>query len=313
MSVATIFDVPAPAKLNLFLHIVGKRADGMHLLESLMVLLDWSDTLHFERRDDGVLARRDSLAALPEDDLCLRAARALQAAAGTAQGTDITIEKRVPWGAGLGGGSSDAASTLLALNRLWQLDWPLERLLPIGLALGADVPFFLAGGNAHAGGVGEVLAPVDFPPTWFAVVKPNAALATGAVFASPEVAELVAAARIAGFSEAFSGSHGERGGIRKTEPELAPGFGRNDLQAAAESLCPEVERASAALHRSFGNSRMTGSGSAVFAWAGHGSAPAAAMPSDWPEGWSGRMCRSLRRHPLAAWARREGEESRRKP
>jgi 4-diphosphocytidyl-2-C-methyl-D-erythritol kinase len=313
MSVRAIYDVPAPAKLNLFLHVVGTRAAGMHLRDSLMVLLDWSDTLHFERRDDAVLARHDALAALPADDLCLRAARALQAASGTGQGADITIDKRVPWGAGLGGGSSDAASTLLALNRLWQLDWPLERLLPIGLALGADVPFFLSGGNARARGVGEVLAPVDFPEAWFAVVKPAAALATRGVFASPQVADRVAAARIAGFSEAFSGSPGEPGGIRETEPEFAPGFGRNDLQAAAESLCAEVRSASAALDRSFGNSRMTGSGSAVFAWAGHGSAPAAAMPSDWPEGWSGRMCRSLRRHPLAAWARRDGDETRRKP
>ena len=129
MSVTAIHDVPAPAKLNLYLHVVGKRADGMHLLESLMVLIDWSDTLHFELRRDGRLARHDSLAALPADDLCLRAARALQAASGTRLGADITIDKRVPWGAGLGGGSSDAASTLLALNRLWQLDWPLDRLL----------------------------------------------------------------------------------------------------------------------------------------------------------------------------------------
>jgi 4-diphosphocytidyl-2-C-methyl-D-erythritol kinase len=313
MAVAALYDVPAPAKLNLFLHVVGKRADGMHLLESPMVLIDWCDTLHFEARADGALARHDTLAALPADDLCLRAARALQAASATKQGADITLAKRVPWGAGLGGGSSDAASTLLALNRLWQLDWPLERLLPIGLALGADVPFFLFGANAYARGIGERLVPIDLPPAWFAVVKPSASLETRAVFARPEVAERVATARIAGFSEAFSGSPGEPGGPRGTEPELADGFGRNDLQAAAESLCPEVGRAAAALNRAFGNSRMTGSGSAVFARAGHGPAPSAAMPSDWPEGWSGRMCRSLRRHPLAAWARREGEEQGRKP
>jgi 4-diphosphocytidyl-2-C-methyl-D-erythritol kinase len=311
MAVAAIHDVPAPAKLNLYLHVVGRRAEGLHLIESLMVLIDWCDTLHFEPRSDGALRRHDSIAGLPADDLCLRAARALQSAAAITLGADITLDKRVPWGAGLGGGSSDAASTLLALNRLWGLDWPLERLLPIGLALGADVPFFLAGTSAIATGIGERLAPVDVEPAWFAVVKPAAGLATAEVFGRPEVAERVAAARIAGFSEAFPGVDAEPGGIGKgfekrigkIGPRLVDGFGSNDLQAAAEALCPDVERAAAALRRTWGNSRMTGSGSAVFARAGTGSAPSAAMPSDWPEGWSGRMCRSLRRHPLAAWAR----------
>jgi 4-diphosphocytidyl-2-C-methyl-D-erythritol kinase len=302
MAVASIYDVPAPAKLNLFLHVVGKRADGMHLIESLMVLIDWCDTLHVESRDDGLLRRHDMATALPADDLCLRAARALQSAAASTKGADITIDKRVPWGAGLGGGSSDAASTLLALNRLWHLDWPLERLLPLGLALGADVPFFLAGTNALATGIGEQLSAVEIQPAWFAVVKPRAALATGEVFAGLEVAARLGAARIAGFSEAVSGVDAEPGARGKTGPRLAEGFGTNDLQAAAESLCPDVRRAAAALSQTYGNSRMTGSGSAVFARAGSGPAPSAAMPSDWPEGWSSRMCRSLQRHPLAAWA-----------
>ena len=305
MTIAAIYDVPAPAKLNLYLHVVGRRADGMHLLESLMVPIDWCDTIHVEPRADGQLRRHDTAAALPADDLSLRAARALQAASATTLGADITVEKRVPWGAGLGGGSSDAASTLLALNRLWRLDWPLERLLPIGLALGADVPFFLAGTPAFASGIGERLVPADVAPAWFAVVKPAAALATAEVFARPEVAERVAAARIAGFPEAVPGVDAEPGARGETGPRLAEGFGTNDLQAAAEALCPEVERAAASLRRTYGNSRMTGSGSAVFARAGNGAAPSAAMPSDWPEGWSGRMCRSLRHHPLAAWARRE--------
>jgi 4-diphosphocytidyl-2-C-methyl-D-erythritol kinase len=269
-----------------------------------MVLIDWCDSLHFELRDDGSLARHDRLATLPADDLCLRAARALQSASNTSLGADITIDKRVPWGAGLGGGSSDAASTLLALNRLWRLDWPLDRLLALGVSLGADVPFFLAGENAIATGIGEKLRPEAGVPAWFAVVKPAASLETRTVFAHPSVAERVAAARIAGFSQAASGSPGEPGKGEDTGPDLADGFGRNDLQAAAESLCPDVERAAAVLHRAFGNSRMTGSGSAVFARAGDGPAPSAAMPSDWPEGWSGRMCRSLERHPLAAWAER---------
>ena len=307
MPVCALYDLPAPAKLNLFLHVAGKRDDGMHLLHSLMVLIDWCDTLHLELRWDGRLARHDRLAGLPADDLCLRAARALQSASGTGLGADITIDKRVPWGAGLGGGSSDAASTLVGLNRLWRLDWPLDRLLPLAVALGADVPFFLVGTNALATGIGERLRPVRLAPAWFAVVKPKAGLATRDVFAHPSVAEIAAAARIEGFSQASSGSlawPGEPGKRGETVPELAAGFGRNDLQAAAESLCPEVGRAAALLDRAFGNSRMTGSGSAVFARAGHGAAPSAAMPSDWPEGWSGRMCRSLERHPLAGWVDR---------
>ena len=310
MTIAALYDVPAPAKLNLYLHVVGRRGDGMHLIESLMVLIDWCDTIHVEPRSDGLLRRHDSAAALPADDLSLRAARALQEVSGTALGADITVDKRVPWGAGLGGGSSDAASTLLALNRLWRLDWPLERLLPIGLALGADVPFFLAGTNAFAAGIGERLLPVDVGPAWFAVVKPAAGLATAEVFARPEVAERVAAARIAGFSEATPDVDGAPGALVKTGPRLAEGFGTNDLQAAAEVLCPDVERAASALSRAFGNSRMTGSGSAVFARAGSGPDPSAAMPSDWPSGWSGRMCRSLERHPLADWAGRGAFDSR---
>ena len=308
MTVAAIYDIPAPAKLNLFLHVVGRRDDdGMHLIESLMVLIDWCDTIHVEPRDDGLVRRHDTTAALPADDLCLRAARALQSASATTMGADITIDKRVPWGAGLGGGSSDAASTLLALNRLWGLDWPLARLLPIGLALGADLPFFLDGRPARVGGIGERLTPVTLPPAWFAVVKPAVGLETARVFGSPQVAEVVEAARIAGFPEAEWRPSDGRFQQQETEPELDDGFGRNDLQAAAEALCPEVSRAVAGLHAVFGNARMTGSGSAVFARAGHGPAPSAAMPSDWPEGWSSRMCRSLERHPLASWARREAQ------
>ena len=281
MATTAIYDVPAPAKLNLFLHVVGRRRDVHHLLDSLMVAIDWVDTLHFERRSDGRLERRDLAATLPADDLCLRAAAALQRAAGTGLGVDIAIDKQLPWGAGLGGGSSDAASTLLALNRLWGLDWPLARLLPIGLALGADIPFFLAGTPARVGGIGELLTPVVLEPSWFAVLKPAASLETRAVFGRPEVADRVEAARIEGFST---------------------GVERNDLQAAAEGLCPDVARAAAILHDTFGNSRMTGSGSAVFARAEGCPVASAAMPADLPDGWTGRMCRSLERHPLAGWA-----------
>ena len=207
--------------------------------------------------------------------------------------------------------------TLLALNRLWGLDWPLERLLPIGLALGADVPFFLGGTPARARGIGEALrrrrdsrragSPSSSRPP---------SLRHPTVFASPRVAERLDAARIAGFPEAECRPQCGLARPEESGPELADGFGRNDLQAAAEELCPDVARAAAELRAAFGNSRMTGSGSAVFARAGRaggGPAPSAAMPSDWPSGWSSRMCRSLERHPLAGWARRESRGPRHEP
>ena len=285
MSLRALFDVPAPAKLNLFLHVVGRRADGYHLLQSVFVLVDWTDTLHFELRDDGALARHDLGPALPAQDLCLRAATALQSASGTGLGADISILKRVPWGAGLGGGSSDAASTLLALNRLWGLNLPRERLAALGLKLGADVPFFIGGHNAFVEGIGERLTPLPVPRAWFAVVKPPAAIATSAIFGSPLLVRNTEAVILAGFLA-----------------DTAGGFGRNDLQAPAEAHCAEVGVAREILQRRFGNARMTGSGSAVFARAGTGAEPTAAMPADLPPGWVGRMCRSLEQHPLVGWA-----------
>ncbi len=158
-----LWELPAPAKLNLFLHVIGQRADGYHLLQSAFLLIDWCDTLHFERRDDARLQRHDLSTPLPPDDLCLRAARALQTASGSRYGVDISIDKRLPSGAGMGGGSSDAATTLLALNRLWRLDWPRARLAQIALGLGADVPFFIGGENAWVEGIGERMTPIALP------------------------------------------------------------------------------------------------------------------------------------------------------
>src|SRR5688572_3399072 len=167
-----LYDLPAPAKLNLFLHITGRRPDDYHLLQSVFMLIDWCDILHVEKRSDGRLTREDLTTPLPEDDLVLRAAKALQAVAGTAEGAHIGIAKRVPAQAGMGGGSSDAATCLLALNRLWGLDLPLSKLEQIGLALGADVPFFLRGRNAWVEGIGEQITPIELPPGRFVVVKP---------------------------------------------------------------------------------------------------------------------------------------------
>ena len=294
MGVTAIYDIAAPAKLNLFLHIVGRRADGYHLLQSLFVLIDWCDTLHIERRSDGRLARHDLGAALPADDLCMRSARLLQAESGTAFGADLSIDKVVPWGAGMGGGSSDAASTLLALNRLWGLDWPRSRLLALGLKLGADVPFFVAGRNAIAEGIGERLTPAPVPAQWLAVVKPPEAIETRAIFASPLLARNAEAAILESFAANAHQSVAQ-------QSVLEPGFGRNDLQAAAEAECAQVVQAASVLQQQFGNSRMTGSGSAVFARAGTGPEPTAAMPA-MASGWTGRMCRSLTVHPLAGWA-----------
>ncbi|HLO95021.1 MAG TPA: 4-(cytidine 5'-diphospho)-2-C-methyl-D-erythritol kinase [Burkholderiaceae bacterium] len=328
-----LYDVPAPAKLNLFLHVVGKRPDGYHLLESVFVLVDWADTLHFERRADGLLQRHDRGDALPPDDLCLRAARLLQAESGCALGADIHIEKRLPSGAGMGGGSSDAASTLLALNRLWGLRWPLSRLLPLGLKLGADVPFFLGGRNAFVQGIGEDLTPIDLPERTFAIVKPDVSIPTRDIFLSPLLQRSESLAIVAVFPE-----HGSKKGTEQSEDnsknvaitaqnaqktvtrvelnaescariagflEIEKSSSRNDLQKPAEQYSNQVTQALALLESRFGNSRMTGSGSAVFATVqgkdGMSNQPMATLP-ELPPGWVGKVCRSLVQHPLRGWA-----------
>lgn len=298
MSMTSLSDLAAPAKLNLFLHVLGRRADGYHLLESVFVLIDWADTLHLEVRHDGQLQRHDLGPALPADDLCLRAARSLQQASGTSLGADISIFKQVPWGAGMGGGSSDAATTLLGLNRLWGLNWPRAKLLSLGARLGADVPFFIGGHNAFVEGIGEKLTPIDVPPQRFAVIKPPQAIATAAIFSSDLVTRDTKPAIVAGSSANMV--------CEQNSKMLLGGFGHNDLQAAAEALCPEVTQARQWLEQQFGNSRMTGSGSAVFARVednGTGERPVATeLEGGLPEGWVGRMCRSLVEHPLVGWA-----------
>lgn len=274
-----LYDVAAPAKLNLFLHITGRRPDGFHELQSAFVMIDWCDTLHFELRNDGRLTRDDIGAHLPADDLVIRAARALQRAGVPAAGAHITLEKRIPQQAGLGGGSSDAASCLIALNRLWKLGLSLDRLCELGIALGADVPFFLRGGNAWVEGIGERIQPLELPTARFAVVKPAEGLETARVFTAPDLVRNTPAAIISGFAQ---------------DPF---GFGRNDLEPVARRLCPQVAQAVQWLASQGFQGRMSGSGSAVFA-----PVVGNARLADVPHGWVARVCGSLKAHPLAGWA-----------
>ena len=275
----SLYDICAPAKLNLFLHITGRRSDGYHLLQSVFMLIDWCDTLHFERRLDGKISREDLGAPLPVDDLIVRAARTLQAASGSPLGVHIGVEKRIPAQAGMGGGSSDAASTLLALNRLWQLNFSLQQLTHIGLQLGADVPFFLGGHNAWVEGIGEKMSPVSLPTGRFLVVKPNQGLETKLIFSDSLLKRDSETAIISGFA---------------ADPF---GFGRNELQSVAQRLCPGVSQALEwlALHGLSG--RMTGSGSAVFAQV----LQRFDLP-DAPSAFEVRLCSSLAAHPLVGWA-----------
>lgn len=285
----SLYDIPAPAKLNLFLHITGRRADGYHLLQSAFMLTDWCDTLHFALRRDGQISREDLNVPLPADDLNVRAARALQQATGCTQGAHIGVLKSVPAQAGMGGGSSDAASTLLALNRLWGLKLSVQQLSAIGLALGADVPFFLSGRNGWVEGIGEKITPLTLPPRRWVVVKPDAGLDTKMIFSDPELKRDSEPATITGFAaDAF--------GKTQNDFSFVP-FGRNDLQAVAQKLCPGVNQALQWLDDKGLSGRMTGSGSAVFAHLQHD-----LDVGDAPSAFQVRLCSSLDVHPLLGWA-----------
>lgn len=291
----SLHNLPAPAKINLFLHVTGRRDDGYHLLQSVFMLIDWQDTLHIDTRSDGQIRRHDLTVVLPEDDLCLKAARALQQASGTSQGCDIRIEKHIPWGAGLGGGSSDAATVLLALNQLWGLHWSRTRLEQLAVQLGADVPFFVRGRNAWVEGIGEHITPLTLPPevldTPLVLLKPPIAVPTAAIFGSPVLKRDTKHATVAFFLAA---------------PKR---FGKNDLQDPAQAYQPPdgsrngISQALEIMQNRFGNSRMTGSGSTVFTWASADSIRnlnhqplTQSIPDD--HAWVSRVCRGLSRHPL---------------
>ena len=278
-----LHDCPAPAKLNLFLHVVGRREDGYHLLQSVFQLIDLCDRLHFDLRADERIVRVTDVAGVPqEQDLIIRAARCLQAAAAArgikVRGVDIRIDKQIPMGGGLGGGSSDAATTLMALNALWELGLPREALMSLGVALGADVPFFLLGQNAFVEGIGEKLTPIETPDACFVVIHPGVAVPTPVIFGAPELTRDTKVVRIADFSAG------------------PVGFGKNDLQPVAAQAFPAVADALKWLSR-HGEARMTGSGACVFC--PFGSEPEAqAVLQAVPAGWRGWLVRALPRHPL---------------
>ena len=242
----------APAKLNLFLHVVGRREDGYHLLQSVLTMVDFGDSIEVVVRDDDNIRRTNAVAGVPVDgDLALRAAHALKAATGCPLGADITVTKRTPMGAGLGGGSSDAATVLLALNTLWKIGWPNQTLQEIGDTLGADVPFFVGGRPAFVEGIGEQLTPVRLPSWWYVVVTPDSHVSTQFVFQHPDLTRSTPSVKIADFSATD---------LANTQ---------NDLQAVVLKAFPNVANGLAMLSevskKSVFGARMTGSGASLFA------------------------------------------------
>ncbi len=270
---------PAPAKLNLFLHVLGRRQDGYHLLQSVFRFVDYGDTVWLRVRADGEICRLADLPGVPvEQDLTVRAARMLKQETKTGLGVDIRLEKRLPQGGGLGGGSSDAATVLLALNRMWNLHLSRERLQTLALQLGADVPVFVFGQSAFAEGVGEILTPIALPPAWYVVLTPPVQVATGRIFATPELTRDTHPIKIADF--------------------LA-GAGRNDLQPVVEQNYPEVARYLDWLGKQAvaGVARMTGSGACVFLPVAN-EAEANQVIAGLPPDMQGFVARGLDRHPL---------------
>jgi 4-diphosphocytidyl-2-C-methyl-D-erythritol kinase len=273
-TVAGVF--PAPAKLNLFLHVVGRRHDGYHLLQTAFRFIDYGDELSFVVRADGAIRRTNPIEGItPEQDLSVRAARALQQATGCREGADIGIVKRLPMGGGLGGGSSDAATTLIVLNRLWRTGLSREQLQQLALSLGADVPVFVFGKNAFAEGIGERLQALRLPPAWYLILVPELAVSTAEIFSAAELTRNTNAITIAAFSV---------------------GQGRNDLEPVVCRRYPQVARHLEWLHR-YGDARMTGSGACVFC-AFDSEQRARRILSELPADMRGFVARGLDRHPL---------------
>jgi len=271
---------PAPAKLNLFLHVTGRRADGYHELQTAFRLIDLADTLRFTSRADGDVALRDPLPGVPpEQNLSVRAANLLKQATGHRGGVDIELKKRIPIGGGLGGGSSDAATTLVVLNRLWRLGLTRGELQRLALQLGADVPVFVFGESAFAEGVGEQLTSLELPAAWYLVLVPPVAVPTAAVFSAPELTRGTKPIRITAFFD----------GLKQRAL-------RNDLEPVVSKRYPEVARHLAWL-RQHGEARMSGSGGCVYAEFST-QAEACAAQMQLPRTMQGFVAQGLQRHPL---------------
>ncbi|HEU4842910.1 MAG TPA: 4-(cytidine 5'-diphospho)-2-C-methyl-D-erythritol kinase [Burkholderiaceae bacterium] len=283
---------PAPTKLNLFLHVNGRRADGYHLLQSVFQLIARGDTLHYTLRADHALRRVTEVAGVPEQqDLIIRAARLLQAevlrrTGALPPGVDIAIDKILPMGGGLGGGSSDAATTLMALNHLWQAGLTREELMALGLPLGADIPFFIFGQTAFAEGVGEALQPVRAPDCWYVVIEPGVAVPTAQIFCSEHLTRNTPLVIITDFSSHLEKQTGLKG------------YGKNDLQQVATQLFPPVAEAIEWL-AAYGDARMTGSGACVFCAVGS-EVEADAVLSKVPAKWVAWKAKALDKHPIAS-------------
>jgi 4-diphosphocytidyl-2-C-methyl-D-erythritol kinase len=291
----------APAKLNLFLHVVGRRADGYHLLQTLFRFLDFGDALSFRVRDDGLVRQLHPVPGLaPEEDLCVRAARLLRAESGTALGVDIGLYKRIPVGGGLGGGSSDAATTLVALDRVWNLGLGRQRLQSLGLRLGADVPVFVFGHSAFAEGVGEQLRALRLPPVWYLVLVPPVSVPTATVFSDPELTRNSDPIKILGFSAAGQGAEADCVAGFDALGLDPLGVGRNDLEPVVCRRYPVVAQHLRWL-RQFAPAGMSGSGACVFG-AFADEASALAIHQRLPSGMHGFVARGVDRHPLLDWA-----------
>lgn len=274
-----LYGCPAPAKLNLFLHVTGRRADGYHMLQTVFQLIDRCDTLDVEVRADGQILRQNEVAGVPaESDLIVRAARLLQQHTGCRQGAALRLNKCLPMGGGLGGGSSDAASTLIALNYLWQTGLSQQQLMELGVQLGADIPFFIFGRNAFAEGIGEQLQEITTPDCWYVVIEPGVQVPTPAIFSSPLLTRNTPPV------------------IMSVFPSNAANNWRNDLQTVACALFPEVEEAVNWLSQ-FGNAKMTGSGACVFC-AFPDEESAAEVAKQAQKRWTSWNARSLKQHPL---------------